>query len=137
MDYGVPDGNGGATIIYADFLVNGNAAPLDHSVAQYLARGGITSVVSGHKPHGDCPLVFLSHGITVTTADTSYSKFGAKSDWGVNNRGDACGEVVLLPSGAITAEGVLADGRPYSWALPADPFIGRPLPEGFWVKTKV
>ena len=26
--------------------------------------------------------------VTVITADTSYSKFGAKSEWGVDNRGD-------------------------------------------------
>eukprot|EP00911_Craspedida_sp_UC1_P000694 UC1_evm1s530 len=137
MDYGVPNGNGGATIIYADWLDNGNATPVDAAVARYLARSGVTSVVTGHKPHGDCPLVFVSHGITVTTGDTSYSKFGHKSEWGVDNRGPAVGEVVLGPDGSVRGSGLLADEREYSWALPEDKLIGRPLPDGFWVKTRI
>jgi hypothetical protein len=88
MDYGVPGGNGGRTVVYADFLENGNAVPVSTVVEQYLAQSGVTGVLAGHKPHGDCPNVIRSGGLTVITADISYSQFGHKSAWGVDNRGD-------------------------------------------------
>ena len=56
-DYGVPGGNGGATVIYNHFLSNGNGQQLDAEVQSFLLRSNIVTVVSGHAPHGDCPLV--------------------------------------------------------------------------------
>ena len=50
---------------------------------------GISTVVTGHAPHGDCPLVMRTGHVTVITADTSYSQMGAKSWWGTDNRGEA------------------------------------------------
>jgi hypothetical protein len=113
MDYCVPGGNGNRTVVpdsslrfsislplsfssylnvtlqvYADFLQNGNAVPLPAAVEHFLTRGGVTGVMAGHKPHGDCPNVIRSGSVTVITGDTSYSHLGHKSSWGVDNRGD-------------------------------------------------
>jgi len=42
MDYGVPGGNGGASVIYEHFLSNGNATQLPPRVHDYLVASGIT-----------------------------------------------------------------------------------------------
>eukprot|EP00961_Rhodomonas_salina_P104025 1400153-Rhodomonas_salina.1 len=93
MDYGVPNGNDGKSVIYESFLKDGNAAPLQPVLVTSLAASGISTVVSGHIPHGDCPTVIRTRldegGVTVVMADTSYSKMGHESDWGVDNRGGA------------------------------------------------
>ena len=147
MDYGVPGGFGGEGIVYASHLVDGNAAPVPDAVQAYLHASGITSVVAGHVPHGDCPTVIRSGKVRVITADTSYSDMAAP-----DNRGAAVSEVLLYPSGAAEVHGVLKDGRPIAYTLPpppdsgagsgpdpadGDPWVGRLLPDGFFVKARI
>jgi len=42
MDYGVPGGNGGASVVYEHFLSNGSATQLPPRVHDYLVASGIT-----------------------------------------------------------------------------------------------
>ena len=139
-DYGVDGGNEGATVVYNSFLDNGNGKPLDKAVQQFLLDSGIVTVVSGHQPHGDCPLVMKTGQTTVITADTSYSQMGANSWWGPDNRGDkAVSEVLVYPDGSSRVHGCLADGSMIDYTLRegvGDEFVGRQLANGSWVKAR-
>jgi hypothetical protein len=140
MDYGVPGGNGGATVVYSHNLRNGNGAHLAPEVRAYLGASGIKSVITGHQPHGDCPQVIRSGLVTAISADTSYSQMGHKSAWGVDNRGEAVSEVLLYADGGSEVHGVLADGSKVRYRLGGagggDKFVGRQLRDGYWVKAK-
>ena len=140
MDYGVPGGNGGATVMYSNNLDEGNGKHIALAVRKYLGASGIKSVITGHQPHGDCPLVIRSGQVTAISADTSYSKMGHNSGWGTDNRGDAVSEVLLYAGGGITVHGVLADGNKVRYQLGeeggGDKFVGRQLSDGNWVKAK-
>jgi hypothetical protein len=152
MDYGVPGGNLGATVIYDHYLSNGNGKHIAPDVQAYLLRSSITSVISGHQPHGDCPLVIRTGRVTAITADTSYSEMGHKSSWGVDNRGEkAVSELLLYRDGSSEVHGVLADGTGIYYKLPpgghvpfpplstgpeGDVFVGRQLANGFWIKAR-
>ena len=139
MDYGVPGGNGGATVMYSRNLNNGNGEHIAPAVREYLVASGIKSVITGHQPHGDCPLVIRSGQVTAISADTSYSHMGHRSGWGTDNRGDAVSEVLLYADGGIKVHGVLADGNKVMYQLGGvgeDKFVGRQLSDGYWVKAK-
>ena len=139
MDYGVPGGNGDATVMYSNNLDNGNGKHIAPAVREYLEASDIKSVITGHQPHGDCPLVIRSGQVTAISADTSYSHVGHKSGWGTDNRGVAVSEVLLYADGGITVHGVLADGNKVRYQLggvDGDKFVGRQLSDGNWVKAK-
>ena len=140
MDYGVPGGNGGATVVYSHNLKNGNGEHIAPAVREYLGANSIKSVITGHQPHGDCPLVIRSGQVTAISADTSYSQMGHKSGWGTDNRGDAVSEVLLYADGGSEVHGVLADGSNVRYrlggAVGGDKFVGRQLSDGNWVKAK-
>eukprot|EP00288_Rhodomonas_lens_P015739 CAMPEP_0177696280 /NCGR_PEP_ID=MMETSP0484_2-20121128/3898_1 /TAXON_ID=354590 /ORGANISM="Rhodomonas lens, Strain RHODO" /LENGTH=389 /DNA_ID=CAMNT_0019207245 /DNA_START=206 /DNA_END=1371 /DNA_ORIENTATION=+ len=110
MDYGVPNGNNGETVIYASFLSNGNAAPISSTVGSFLTESNLCNVIAGHTPHGDCPTVIRSRGVRALTADTSYSEMGHKSEWGVDNRGAAVSEVLVGLDGSLAVHGILSNG---------------------------
>lgn len=138
MDYGVPGGNDGKTVVYATFLVNGNPVDLTDEVTTYLNASGVKRMVVGHAPHGECPVVMNSTGkVTVVTADTSYSDMSA-----ANNRGKAVSEVVLREE-STQVRGVLADGRAIAYAVPcpgSEPsqcFVGLQLKDQSWIKAKL
>jgi hypothetical protein len=119
-------------------------------------------VLAGHVPHGDCPCVINGKALRMMITDTSYSSFGHKSPWGVDNRGSAVGEVVVARDGSVRAYGILADGSEYDYELAPvggrgagrsdaggqqgagslllgtfDEFVGRQLADGSWVKAKI
>jgi len=76
MDYGVPGGNGGKTLIYNDFLdKDSKAKVLDEANLLQLKSGEIKTIVVGHRPHMDSPYVMKSgykdNEVTIVTADTS------------------------------------------------------------------
>ena len=143
MDYGVPGGNNGSTVIYSNVLNNGNATHIPRSVQEYLLESpfkSIRNVVTGHQPHGDCPCIIRTGQVTFITADTSYSQMGHTSSWGVDNRGEAVCEVLLHEDGTSEVHGVLADGSKIAYKLAADgtgdPFVGRQLSDGSWIKGR-
>ena len=158
IDYGVPGGNAGATVIYDHNLENGNGRHMMKEVQEFLLKSNIVNVISGHQPHGDCPLILKTGECTAITADTSYSKMGNKSSWGDDNRGDAVSEVLLDLNGHAHVHGVLADGTAIAYTLRPgtaaaktkskplealdvvldyDLFVGRQLRTGYWVKAKI
>jgi hypothetical protein len=75
--------------------MKGNVRHMMKEVQEFLLKSNIVNVISGHQPHGDCPLILKTGECTAITADTSYSKMGNKSSWGDDNRGDAVSEVLL------------------------------------------
>ena len=151
IDYAVPSDN--KTVVYSDNLKNGNGQYINAKVIKYLNKGGIHSIISGHRPHGDCPLVLRSKKLTAVSADTSYSKKGHRSKWGIDNRGNAVSEVLLYFNGDIQVHGILQDKRKYDYIIknketkPANPdkpdkhapkydkYIGLQLKNNYWVKN--
>ena len=140
MDYGVPGGNGDRTVVYATFLDNGNPKDLAKETAQYLLDNGITRVLVGHSPHGDSPSIIQdSEGIQVVMADSSYSNMKEP-----DNRGLAVNEILLHEvDQSLEVNGLLKDERAISFTLnppsssPSEPFIGKVLSNGYWVKSKL
>ena len=53
MDYGVPGGNKGRTIVYSSHLVNGNCVAPDVGVEEFCEVNGVRRVFLGHTPHGE------------------------------------------------------------------------------------
>jgi len=115
IDYAVPSDN--KTVVYSDNLKNGNGQYINAKVIKYLNKGGIHSIISGHRPHGDCPLVLRSKKLTAVSADTSYSKKGHRSKWGIDNRGNAVSEVLLYLNGDIQIHGILQDNQKYDYII--------------------
>jgi hypothetical protein len=157
IDYAVPSDN--KTVVYSDNLKNGNGQYINAKVIKYLNKGGIHSIISGHRPHGDCPLVLRSKKLTAVSADTSYSKKGHRSKWGIDNRGNAVSEVLLYLNGDIQIHGILQDNQKYDYIIknkeikptvpvvpvkPVKPdkrapkydkYIGLQLKNNYWVKN--
>jgi hypothetical protein len=141
-DYGVQDGNGGATVIYTHYLENGNSKHIPKEVQKYLLESDINTVLSGHQPHGDCPNVIRTGDVKVIVADTSYSQMGSKSSWGVDNRGVHCvSEVIVNLDGSCKVHGKLADGTKIAYNLggkDGDKFVGLQLSKDkSWIKAKI
>ena len=145
IDYAVPSDN--KSVVYSDNLKNGNGQYINSKVIKYLNKGGIHSIISGHRPHGDCPLVLRSKKLTAVSADTSYSKKGHRSKWGIDNRGNAVSEVLLYLNGDIQIHGILQDNRKYNYIInnkdtkpdkshhKYDKYIGLQLKNNYWVKN--
>jgi hypothetical protein len=142
-DYGSSEnGNHGATVTYTNYLVNGNAQHIPTEVQTFMINNTISSVVSGHQPHGDCPMVICTGCSHVITADTSYSEMNSRSPHGYNdNRGQNCvNEVIVHRDGTSEVHGVLQDGQKIEYKLGGvngDPFVGRQLKsDERWIKAK-
>lgn len=144
MNYGVPNGFSGATVVYNSYMVNGNCVEPDEEVIKYLSNAGIRRVFTGHQPTGDCPAVISVDGLSVFMCDTSYSDVKAdKSRNPANNRGKALSNVVIT-SESTTVTGFLASGESHGYSLKVsgnqslpDSLIGKELLDGSWVKTIV
>ena len=150
IDYVVPSDN--KSVVYSDNLKNGNGQYINTKVIKYLNKGGIHSIISGHRPHGDCPLVLRSKKLTAVSADTSYSKKGHVSKWGIDNRGNAVSEVLLYLNGDIQIHGRLQDNQKYDYIIKNkeskpekqakpipkyDKYIGLQLKNKYWVKNVI
>ena len=125
MDYVLP--NSEPSVVVGRHLDGkGMPAHIPKPILRSLNAGGITRLVVGHTPHGNCPTVIKSGsaaqgGAFVETimADTSYSDM-SKPD----NRGAAFSSVHLMGDGTTRVKGVLQDGRPISYELA--PGVGPP-----------
>lgn len=156
MAYGMgwlPDRSRNPTTVYANWLSGGAPQRPHAEVAAYLSRE-FRYVLSGHQPHGDCPLVLRGDGVSVITADTSYSRnvrWEDGHDGGAapasaleETRGVACAEVVVHfggPAGsvaeAVEIHGTLSNGEAYGFRLddPAAAGVGAEAEDGWWVKA--
>ena len=93
---------------------------MSNEVRQVLLQCGVHRIFSGHKPHGECP-VLVRHpaGIDVWHCDTSYSDPTAAAD----TRGRAI-SLVAVTAAATSVHGVLSDGREHGYTLPVAPLLG-------------
>lgn len=145
MDYGVPGGHGGRTVMYVNPFENGNPVTLPKNVADFLKRSGIRVVVSGHQPHGQMPTIVRNPrtGLLRITADTSFSNMTANKHANVaNNRGDVRNFVVITQD-TVQVSGVASNTGDHACVLHRDPcddhlpdaLVGRQLQDGSWIKT--
>ena len=150
INYAVPGYNKDITIVYADNLKNGNGVHINKNVIEHLNKYGIKNIITGHKPHGDCPLVIRDKNLTAISADTSYSNInylknikGIKGDKYYNDkRGKAVSEVLLYSNGDIRVHGILADNSKYGYIIKknkkspsSSDYIGLQLNNNYWVKN--
>lgn len=130
---------------------------LDPTPSQWLLDHGIQRMVVGHKPTGDCAAVLSSKytGVEIVAVDTSYShrkdlkesckRFG-------DSRGDAIALVEIVGKEEcnwLESFGVLSCCNEYRNYYPilnrskrseefndvGDPYLGRQLPNSWWVKA--
>lgn len=137
----------GCHVMTDGFLKNGNGAPLDEDVEEYLARNGINRIFAGHQPQGQSPGVVRNprSGILLIVADTTFSDVQAdKSRNPADTRGGAV-SVVRANKTATTITGVLADGTEHGFTLnsnwdedtPVARLIGRQFCDSSWGRTVV
>eukprot|EP00569_Conticribra_weissflogii_P018977 CAMPEP_0171443136 /NCGR_PEP_ID=MMETSP0881-20121228/30168_1 /TAXON_ID=67004 /ORGANISM="Thalassiosira weissflogii, Strain CCMP1336" /LENGTH=604 /DNA_ID=CAMNT_0011966471 /DNA_START=154 /DNA_END=1969 /DNA_ORIENTATION=+ len=102
--------------------------------AKWLNDHGISRVVVGHKPTGDCPAVLSSiyTGVEIVSADTSYSRRKGLTHNQLDNefgefRGPAIASVEIVGSdeycNRLETSGILACGTEYSNKYPLLPKI--------------
>ena len=122
--------------------------PKDSAVSRWLLNNGITRVVVGHKPSGDCPAVLSRAytGVEFVSADTSFSDPST-----ADMRGRAVPSVLIRgPSpteNQLVLSGLLRDGREYAAPFQmhggandgacGDPRLGTEDEEGWWYKVRV
>ena len=139
MAYGMarqPDGQLSPTVVYASYLHNGHPVPLEEDVIEYLSKGGVKTVVVGHQPHGDAPVVMKcvseadGSSVTVVTADSS---FGGNTVWLPNMpedeepRSPSNDEPDFRPGGESVSAGAAALGLSLRRGKPPPP---GPRPRG-------
>lgn len=129
--------------------------PFDPVPAAWLRQHGIQRVVVGHKPTGDCPAVLSAEytGVEIVSADTSYSGRNGEGRFG-RYRGEAIPIVEIAGESAtdnqLETSGVLGCGTEHCSVFPrlciddevkddpvGDAYLGRRLPDGWWVKATV
>jgi len=143
IDYSVKGENKDITIMYADNLKNGNGVHVKKIVINKLNKYGIKNIITGHKPHGDCPLVIRNKDLILISADTSYSNSKyLNNNNQEDNRGKAVCEVLLYLNGDIKVHGILADNSKYEYIInknnnpnASNNYIGLQLKNKYWVKN--
>lgn len=135
---------------------------MDPTPAKWLLEHGIQRLVVGHKPTGDCPAVLSPKytGLEIVAVDTSFShRRDLNDDSGTKKFGQSRGDAIAMveiagrdaSSNWLETYGVLACGTEYSNKFPsldvtvgsnessevADPYLGRKIPDGWWVKAAV
>jgi hypothetical protein len=147
LEYAVPGGHDGTSIVCYNPFNNGNAQPPSETVEAFLTSSGIARVCSGHQPHGQSPSIVRqpTSGLIMCMCDTSYSDMKASKDENpANNRGKAAA-ILRIRKDTVSVEGVLADGRAHGFTIHTaseedgllDSLIGRQLKDGAWIKTVI
>jgi len=122
--------------------------PASESLAKILHEGGISRVVTGHRPFGDSPTILRKNGIEVLVGDTSYSDMSAP-----DSRGKALYFITIngtLKRNSTHIIGKLHDGSNFDFNLPTidekgtdyatkdqDTLIGTEIDDRFWIKAKL
>ena len=140
------------SVVYSDNLKDGNGAMINSKVIKQLNKSGIYTVITGHKPHGDCPLVIRNKNLIAISADISYSNVNHLREKKVisdDTRGSAVCEVLLYFNGNIRVHGILANKSKYNYLIKLedrkdrkdrkDPkqYIGLQLKNRYWVKNVI
>jgi len=139
MDYGVPGGNGGNTVVYQGYKKADGPQHLAPEPAAFLHENGVRWVVCGHQPQGNCPTIIAGDKVSVVCCDTSYSDMSSSPDL----RGKVVTHV-SLSSSHVQLRGVLEDGSEHSCVVTAPHLdndseaaglIGRQISGNRWVKS--
>lgn len=147
MDYCVPNGNAGKTVVYTQMAHHGDDPVQDAVVEDYLAAAGVSRLVVGHQPQGDCPnLHRCVSGLDIFFCDTSYSDMSkANHPTDPDNRGKAIA-LIWFRNVSTHVEGVLSSGQEHGYSIlnlrtragkKTPSLIGRHLPDGYVVRTVV
>ena len=146
IDYVIPKEKS-ISVVHANNLKNGNGKHINKNVSKILNKYGIKNIITGHKPHGDCPLVIRDKNITAISADTSYSNVNylrEKNKIDGDSRGNAVSEVLLYSNGYIRIHGKYANNTKYSYILKEraneknmelNDYIGMQLNNKYWIKN--
>lgn len=139
LDYGVPGGNQGNTVVYSGYKdKKGAPQALAPEPASYLHENGVRWLVCGHQPQGTCPTVIVGDKVNVVCCDTSYSDMKSP---------DSRGKVVThasITNSHVRLRGVLEDGSEHTCMVTAphlendyedSALIGRELSGHRWVKS--
>lgn len=62
------------TVVYANYLVNGNPVQPQADVMADVKAAGYSKMVVGHQPHGDAPTIIRSEDVNIIMGDTSYAR---------------------------------------------------------------
>ena len=137
------------SVVYSDNLKNGNGAFINNKVIKQLNNNGIYNVITGHKPHGDCPLVIRNKNLIAISADISYSNINYMKEKNIisnDTRGNAVCEVLLYSNGDIKVHGILANKTKYNYLIKHkdhkdhkdhSQYIGMQLKNKYWVKNVI
>jgi hypothetical protein len=146
------------SVVYSDNLKDGNGVMINKKVIKQLNENGIYNIITGHKPHGDCPLVIRNKNLIALSADISYSNVNHLKEKNMtigDTRGSAVCEVLLYFNGDIKVHGILADKRKYNYSIKIDDldsnkankahkahkahegYIGLQLKNKYWVKNVI
>lgn len=137
MDYVVPGLP--PTVVLARHLdKKSNPTAFPQHLSKKLVASGIKRLVVGHTPHGISPTVIKDKDFEILMCDTSFSDM-TKPD----NRGIAACQV-LIDGSVSRINGTLPDGGEIDFSLSLedkspsfDPYIGKEVGDGFWVKAKL
>ena len=110
LDYGVPNGNKGRTVVYSGHVVNGNCAAPDVGVEEFCEVNNIRRVLLGHTPHGECPSVIKRPSTTIFMCDTSRSDNDGNKAMNPSNFRGVAVTMVTVKRDVTRVEGVLKDG---------------------------
>ena len=154
INYGMgwnKDGKKNPTVVYTSWLKDGMPADTHDDrqgfARDFFSRTGLKLLLSGHSPHGDCPLpIKINCGgggsgsdSMILTGDTSYSgdcawaneeRAGMGREGSLSGRGKvAVSEILVTYSGAsllsVRSRGVLSDGSThFSGSIMEDDLIG-------------
>lgn len=146
LDYGTP-ATCEPSVVYCRWLKE-DSMPMVYpaELVDLLTRNGISRVVVGHTPHGNCPTVVPHDGVTLVMADTSFSQMASNLSFTGDNRGEAVAEVVIEGDdcrihGRTECRQVIDYRISPSDVRRSDPLIGKVVvgddENGFFVKAKL
>jgi len=119
------------SVVYCRWLeVNCMPKPYPDSLVEYLKNEGISRVIVGHTPHGNCPTVIPHAGLSVIMGDTSYSSMKSDLSYRGDNRGDCVCEIALAGSSCRISGRTGSAGTSDSTESPAHQVVNYYVGEG-------
>jgi hypothetical protein len=148
------------TVIYAAY--NADSSHPEREVSDWLTGNGVRTLIVGHQPRGDAPMLLDNNGLQVISGDTSYAKNAlwdknntgtwtsmasskAESELGYpanSTRADVVSEVLVnideAGNTSVLVHGILSDGGRYDYVLPkssSNQYLGKVTSTGWLVKA--
>ena len=148
------------SVIYATYSTETNQP--EPQVSEWLTSNGIRTLVVGHQPRGDAPMLLDNNGLQIVSGDTSYAKnalwdkdgtgtwasiASSKAESELNypassTRADVVSEVLIdideTGNSVVSVHGVLSDGGKYEYILPkssSNQYLGKSTSTGWIVKA--